>query len=161
MGRSLRASEESVQKVKNALKRLRWKQQGLATRVECSRQTIFSFLKRKPIYCEIFESICSEFGFTIEEVAEIESNNINNLVVRVREIIEHIIRDRCGTMRIFDMTQPIGLNDISTHVNILEKITARRRKSINELLQECQLGKFEGCVFGKTTEEIFPAIEAV
>ena len=161
MGRSLRASEEGVQKVKNALKRLGWKQQSLATRVGCSRQTISSFLKRKPISCEIFESICSELGFTIEEVAEIESKDINNLVLKVREIIESIIRDRCGTMRIFDMTQPIGLNDIYTHVNMLEKITAHRRKSINELLQECESGKLEGWVFGKTTEKRFPGIEAV
>ncbi|NEP03932.1 MAG: NACHT domain-containing protein [Okeania sp. SIO2G4] len=161
MGRSLRVSEEGVQKVKNALKRLGWKQQGLATRVECSRQTISSFLKRNRISCEIFKSICSELGLTIKEVAEIESNNINNLVLKVREIIESIIRDRCGTMRIFDMAQPIGLNDIYTHVNILEKIKARRRKSINELLQECESGKLEGWVFGKTTETRFPGIEAV
>ncbi|MGB3514593.1 MAG: NACHT domain-containing NTPase [Microcoleaceae cyanobacterium] len=161
MGRSLRGSEEGVQKVKNALKLLRWKQQGLATRVECSRQTISSFLKRKPISCEIFESICSELGLTIKEVAEIESNNINNLVLKVREIIESIIRDRCGTMRIFEMTQPIGLNDIFTRVNILEKITASRRKSINDLLQECESEKFQRWEFGKTTEEKFPGVEAV
>ncbi|MDY7003531.1 MAG: hypothetical protein SWX82_06050 [Cyanobacteriota bacterium] len=161
MGRSYRAFEEGVQKVKNALKRLRWKKEGLATRVECSRQTIFSFLKRNRISCEIFESICSELGLTIEEVAEIESNNINHLVLKVREIIESIIRERCGTMRIFDMAQPIGLNDIYTHVNILEKITARRHKSINKLLQECESGKLEGWVFGKTTEKRFPGIEAV
>jgi hypothetical protein len=49
-------------------------------------------------------------------------------------------------MRVLDMTQPIeltGERGIYTNVNILEKITGRRRLDIAELLQNCDPEDFE------------------
>ena len=56
-------------------------------------------------------------------------------------------------MRILDMSQPIGLNDIYTKINILEKISGRRRKEIDELTSIYDLKNFERFNFGKIKEE--------
>jgi len=60
--------------------------------------------------------------------------DIDALVQEIREKVKPLIQEHCGTMRVLDMAQPIGLNDIYTDVNILETITGRRRKSIFDLL---------------------------
>ncbi len=51
--------------------------------------------------------------------------DINIVVQEVRKKVTPYIKERCGTMRVLDMTQPIGLSNIYTDVNILEKITGR------------------------------------
>lgn len=61
--------------------------------------------------------------------------SVEQLVKEVREKIKADIQKRCGEMRVLDMTQPIGLSDIYTDVNILEKISGRRWLNISELMQ--------------------------
>ncbi|MFP5272174.1 helix-turn-helix transcriptional regulator [Coleofasciculus sp.] len=62
---------------------------------------------------------------------------IDTLVQEIRQKIKPSIQKDCGTMKVLDMTQPIGLKDIYTKVNILEKVIGRRRLGINELMQGC------------------------
>ncbi|MBD1889321.1 NACHT domain-containing NTPase [Coleofasciculus sp. FACHB-SPT9] len=86
------------------------------------------------------------------------NKDIDALVQEVREKIKPSIQECCGKMRVLDMEQAIGLNDIYTDVNILEKITGRRRLKISELLQDfdpekedfirCGLGKVKGRITG-------------
>ena len=64
-------------------------------------------------------------------------------------------------MRIFDMTQPIGLGEIYTQVNILEKILGQRRKEITELIAICNLAEFSRFNFGEVKEEKIVGTEAV
>ena len=59
------------------------------------------------------------------------------------------------------MSQPIGLNDIYTKVNILERITGRRRKPISELLLECKSEDFDRFGLSSITEERVPGLDAV
>lgn len=87
--------------------------------------------------------------------------NIDALVQEVREKVKPSIQERCGTMRVLDMSQLIGLNDIYTNVNILEKITGRRHKKVDELLQECNSEDFERFGLGKISEERVPGLDAV
>ena len=68
---------------------------------------------------------------------------------------------RCGVMRVLDMSQPIGLNDIYTNVNILEKINGRRRLDITDLLKVCVSDEFERPGLGKITQDRVPGLEAV
>ncbi|MEH2437183.1 MAG: hypothetical protein V7K25_23580 [Nostoc sp.] len=79
----------------------------------------------------------------------------------VREKIKPLIQKRCGTMRVLDMSQPIGLNDIYTSVNILDKITGQRRLGIDELLQQCKSQDFDLFGLNRITEERLPGLEAV
>jgi predicted NACHT family NTPase len=64
-------------------------------------------------------------------------------------------------MRVLDMTQPIGLNDIYTSVNILETITGRQRLKIEELLQQFTQEDFDRFGMGKIEQKRVPGLEAV
>ncbi|GAB1541120.1 hypothetical protein NUACC21_37900 [Scytonema sp. NUACC21] len=96
----------------------------------------------------------------VEEL-EAKSFSVNELVQTARENIHDSIKERCGTMRVLDMTQPIGLDDIYTSVNILEKIIGRRRLDIAELLQNISLKNFERFSLGDVREKRVPGLEAV
>jgi hypothetical protein len=52
-------------------------------------------------------------------------------------------------MRVLDMEQPIGLGDIYTSVNILERITGRRGLDISELMQNADPEQFDRFCLGK------------
>ncbi len=67
--------------------------------------------------------------------------DIELLVQQAREMIRADIQDRCDTMRVLDMSRPIGLEDIYTPVKILKTITEHRRKPITESLQDCNAGE--------------------
>ncbi|AFY83692.1 NACHT domain-containing protein [Oscillatoria acuminata] len=99
-------------------------------------------------------------GFTISAPPD-TGKDIDTLVEEVREMVRADIQDRCDTMRVLDMADPIGLDDIYTHVNILETITGRRRKRINELLQHCNAEDFERFALGKIIEARVPGLEAI
>jgi predicted NACHT family NTPase len=72
----------------------------------------------------------------------IQPITIDALVNQVREKVSADIQKRCGWMRVLEMTHPIGVNDIYTDVNILEKITGRRRLDLAQLLININREKF-------------------
>ncbi|MEQ8541958.1 MAG: NACHT domain-containing NTPase [Coleofasciculus sp. D1-CHI-01] len=88
---------------------------------------------------------------------------IDTLVQEIRQKIKPSIQKQCGTMKVLDMIQPIGLKDIYTKVNILEKVIGRRRLAINELMQSCNLDaeSLDRLGFGKVKEKRIPGLEAV
>ncbi len=93
-----------------------------------------------------------------------ETDNIDVLVQEIREQIKPSIKQRCGTMRVLDMEQPIeltGKRGIYTNVNILEKISGRRRLDITELLQNCDVENFNRFEANGVTGERVLGIEAV
>ncbi|WP_248277527.1 NACHT domain-containing NTPase [Brasilonema sp. UFV-L1] len=95
---------------------------------------------------------------------DISDNDIDTLVQEIREQVKPSIKERCGTMRVLDMTQPIeltGERGIYTNVNILEKITGRRRQEIAELLQNCDVENFERFGLSRVSEKRVPGLEAV
>ncbi len=167
--RSLRATPEGIKKAKKVVKNNGWTQTEIGEQVGTTRQPIGKFFAGKPIERPTFIDICRLVGLNWEDIAEpepVEQNqntsiDIETLVQEVREKIKPIIQERCGTMRVLDMSQPIGLNDIYTNVNILEKITGRRRKEIAELHQECNSEDFERFGLGTITEKLVPGLEAV
>ncbi len=88
---------------------------------------------------------------------------IDTLVQEIRQKIKPSIQKQCGKMKVLDMIQPIGLKDIYTKVNILEKVIGRRRLAINELIQGCNRDaeSLDRLGFGKVKEERIPGLEAV
>ncbi|MBD1943558.1 NACHT domain-containing NTPase [Coleofasciculus sp. FACHB-712] len=172
-GRSLQASPEGIERARRVLRQNNLTQKALAKDLDMSRQTADKFFKGRPIDRQYFEQICEKLGFEWEEIVaqppsepeaaanQDKSIDIDALVQEVREKIKPIIQEPCGTMRVLDMTHPIGLNDIYTNVNILEKITGRRRKEIPELLQECDFKDVERFGLGKITEKRISGLDAV
>jgi len=85
-------------------------------------------------------------------------------VNQVREKVKQDIQTRCGSMRVLDMTHPIGLSDIYTEVNILEKILGRRQLEIAQLaqlLEGCNRENFDRFGLGQVTEKRVPGLDAV
>jgi predicted NACHT family NTPase len=167
--RSLRATPEGIKRAKKAFKDQGWTQTQIGEEIGTTRQPVGKFFAGKPIERPNFIDICYLLDLSWEDIAEsepVEQNqkhhlDIDALVQEVREKIKPDIQERCGTMRVLDMSQPVGLNDIYTNVNILEKITGRRRKEIAELLQECNSADFERFGLGRITEQRVPGLVAV
>jgi len=172
--RSLKISEQYREQVRNALIDIGLTQKNLSIRLQLSRSTVSNFFNSKPVDMENFVAICKLLKLDWQEItglkAEIEENNNSNniksneitaLVNRLRKHVEPDIENRCGTMRIFDMTQPIGLGEIYTQVNILEKIIGQRRKKIPELMEICNFVEFSRFNFGAVKEEKIAGTEAV
>ncbi|WP_245916087.1 NACHT C-terminal helical domain 2-containing protein [Merismopedia glauca] len=140
------------------------------TRVGCRRSTISNFLNGKPVARDIFIRACEILKLDWQEITGLKKSStdkqqteidIDALVNQLRKQVKADIENRCGTMRILDMTQPIGLSHIYTQVNILEKILGRRRKEIAELQRDCNLEDFDRFGLGKVTEAKIPAQDAV
>jgi len=91
----------------------------------------------------------------------VEESDIDAQVQEVRERVKQDIQTRCGSMRVLDMTHPIGLSDIYTEVNILEKILGRRQIEIAQLLEGCNLEDFDRFGLGRVTEKRVPGLDAV
>jgi predicted NACHT family NTPase len=169
MTRSLRTSKTGLEKAELAFRTKGWTQEYLAGVVGHSRQTIINFFAKRPIDKSIFQAICTELGLEWGEIAELEAGEeksivqttINVLVNQVREKISADIQKRCGSMRVLDMTQPIGINDIYTDVNILEKITGRKRLEIAQLLENLNPEDFERFGLDQVVEKRVPGLEAV
>ncbi len=93
-----------------------------------------------------------------------KDNNIDVLVQEIRKQIKPSIKQRCGTMRVLDMEQPIkltGKRGIYTNVNILEKISGRRRLDITEFLQNWDVENFNRFGLNDVREKRVLGIEAV
>lgn len=168
--RSLQASIEGLKKAKNRFKGKGQTQDYLAGAVGCSRQTINNFLARRRVDKGIFQSICTELGLEWREIAELEPGeeqavntlSIDELVQTAREnkILQESIKNRCSTMRVLDMDQPLGLDNIYISVNILEKITGHRRLEIAELLRRFSLEDFERFSLSTVNEKRVPGLTA-
>lgn len=58
------------------------------------------------------------------------------LVAQLRAQVADSIRLRCGTIKVLDMEQPIGLGSLYTDVHILEQLTSRQRSDVEQLLRD-------------------------
>jgi predicted NACHT family NTPase len=177
---SLQASKQGIHSAKLALTKLGMMQKNLADKLGYSRHPISRFFTGKSVEQEIFTNICQELGLDWLEIAQLsdipnsqspetlqlenlnQQENLNiDLVQKIRSQIKDTILLRCGTMRVLDMSQPVYLGDIYTKVNILEKITARRWKKIEELLQSLSLESLNDFTFAPIQEERVSGIKAV
>ncbi|MEH2170926.1 MAG: NACHT domain-containing NTPase [Nostoc sp.] len=96
--------------------------------------------------------------------ANVAENDIDALVQEIREQVKPNIKEKCGTIHVLDMPQPIeltGERGIYTNVNILEKITGRRRLDIPELLQNCDPEHFGHFGLSRVTEKRVSGLEVV
>jgi predicted NACHT family NTPase len=141
-------------------------QTAFAEHLGIARSTVTKFFSGKPVDRLIFEEICQKLGLEWQEIvtaqeAQDSSVELDALVQQVRQKVRASIQERCGTMRVLDMSQPIGLSEIYTDVNILETISGCRRKTIDDLWQGCTAENFDRFGLGKVTEERVLGLTAV
>ncbi|MEM6436217.1 MAG: NACHT domain-containing protein [Cyanobacteria bacterium P01_D01_bin.115] len=180
--RSLTATPEGVELAEIARTGQGWNNDDLAGKVEIqsSRKTtvgigiatVKKFFGEKPVDRKYFVGICNALKLDWKEIAGLRTAaiadesadsqaDIDALVQTIREQVHDDIHHRCGTMRVLDMAQPIGIGDIYTSVNILEKLSGSRRLGLGELLQDCDLENFDRFLLGQVRHERVPGLEAV
>ena len=154
---SLQASPEGIQSAKQALANRGLMQKNLVTRIGCSRHPVIKFFKGELIEQSTFIRICGELELDWQEIADLRTA----LVQELRKRITAKVQEQCGTMRVLDMSRPIELSDIYTSVNVLEKISGRKRQNIEELRQESNLRAIEVFGLGRVAEDRVPGLDAV
>ncbi len=151
MGRSLQATAIGIVKANKAALVFARKA-DLADELEISRSTLQKFFSGRPIGRENFHQICQRLKLDWRTVADlpddlieldaelpvsedVNSEDLETLVQSIKQQGQASIQTQCSTIRVLDMSQPIALRDIYTHINILERISGRRRVSLDELLK--------------------------
>ncbi|OYQ63045.1 hypothetical protein B9G53_18990 [Pseudanabaena sp. SR411] len=83
------------------------------------------------------------------------------LVQEVKTKVTSDVTERCGTMRVLDMTQPVDLDRIYTDVNIVKDVTGRRRIGYDEVMEVCTREHFDRFLVGTIKERVtgFEAVE--
>ena len=117
VGRSLKATPAGIEKASIALTDRAWSREDLAKDV-CDRQTAMKFFSGKPIDRKIFVQICQKLDLDWQEIVGIatiapeakeseanEADDIDVLVEQARSQIQPYIKEKCGSMRVLDMTQ--------------------------------------------------------
>lgn len=119
-----------------------------AAELEISRTTVQNFFAGKPIGRENFHKICRRLGLPWQEIAQLpqdpmgdrspaSSCNNSELVETLRRQQNARIQHQCGTVRVLDMCCPTDLNQIYTDVKVLEQVSARQRKEVEQLWRAC------------------------
>lgn len=173
--RSLVASQKGIEAANMALKRACLTQGALAKDLQISRATVSKFFNGKNVDRSLFiDSICHRLDLDWNEIVQRpeypkstdleltsedeqlqnnEQSEIDDLVVRVKRKRHESIQAQYGIMRVLDMTQPVGIDEIYTSVNILEKITSRRRLDLDELQKHCDQASFDRFGLGRIFEK--------
>ena len=83
-----------------------------------------------------------------------DSDDLELLVQEVKQKISADVTDRCGTMWVLDMTQPVDLDRIYTDVNIIKDVTGRRRIGYDEVMEVCTREHFDRFLVGTIQERV-------
>ncbi len=159
---SLKVSQQGLEQAQSAFTKLGFTQESLAAQLGCNRSVISKFFNGENIWEKYFIPICEALGINYQEISYgYVPPSVQDLVEKVRNQVKELTQELCGTMRILDMTQPIELSQIYTDVNILEKLTALRRKTIDELLKEYGYEDFDRFGLGKVVEKRVLGVKAV
>ncbi|AFZ33253.1 putative signal transduction protein with Nacht domain [Gloeocapsa sp. PCC 7428] len=184
-GRSLKASPEGLNRANRAMLMFATKL-DLADELEVSRSTVQKFFAGKPVGRENFHKICQRLELPWQDVAELETweeetaelgeevefaqialtnfssrCDIDISVQEVRDKLRTAIEQRCGLMRVLDMSQPVELNNIYTKINLLKKITGRRRLELADLLKVCVPDEFDRPNLGEVTQSSISGLDAL
>jgi transcriptional regulator with XRE-family HTH domain len=140
MSRSLRASDAGIKQIKSAMKQGGFTQEALAKALEISRSVITVLFRGEAIDKENFDRLCDFLCLDWKEIRSEEADNekrgddLDRLVQEVKQKIAADVTERCGTMRVLDMSQPVDLDRIYTDVNIIKEVIGRRRIGYDEVM---------------------------
>jgi DNA-binding Xre family transcriptional regulator len=157
--RSVKLTIEGKQLAEKALAKKCLNESDLARQLQISAATIHKFFALIKIDKENFAKICQALELDANRVIDL-AEDIESVVIDFRCRCQDYLMEKYGSIRVLDMSYPLGLSAIYTTVNILEKITSRRRQSIDELTQQGR-DNFDRLGFSKVVEEKVPGLEAV
>ena len=156
MSRSLRASEAGIKQIRKAMKQGGFTQKALAEALGISRSVITVLFRGEAIDRSNFEELCKLLELDWQDIRgeDVVRDDLELLVEEVKQKIAADVTERCGTMRVLDMSQPVDLDRIYTDVNILEKISGKDRIDCDEVLPIGNRENFERWMMGKIQHRI-------
>jgi predicted NACHT family NTPase len=166
MPRSLRASEAGIKQIRKAMKQGGFTQEALADALGISRSVITVLFRGDAIDKENFDRLCDFLCLDWKEIRSEEADNekrgddLDRLVQEVKQKIAADVTERCGTMRVLDMTEPVDLDRIYTDVNIIKDVIGRRRIGYDEVMEVCTREHFDRFLVG-TIQKRVTGLEAV
>ena len=148
MARSIGASQEGIQRIKAALP---CSQEKFASSVEISPATLKKFFRGELIDREIFCKICDNVQIDWREVVqpsyvvgEVKEDKLETIVQSARSRLHEDVKNRCGWMKVLNMTYPIESSAIYTDVNLLGKpLHLRSFRELERSLPEFGTGNFD------------------
>jgi predicted NACHT family NTPase len=168
--RSLTASQSGITAIRNKLTAKKWGYEDLAESAVMCRATVIKFCTGKSVdrknfvtCCEVLEldwELISGPNKIVSQLVE-PVTDVDDLIQQLRENIAESLRKRCGTMRILDMTQPIDSSAIYTDVNILERVSGKTRREIQEMMADCGTEGFDRFCLGNVKQERIEGLKAV
>ncbi|MEO0768911.1 MAG: hypothetical protein AAFY72_05690, partial [Cyanobacteria bacterium J06649_4] len=85
-----------------------------------------------------------------------KNDEIDTLVQQLRKTAKASLHERCGTMRVLDMSHPVGLSNIYTSVNIFETVSSHQRKQLKDLIAavetDVETSDFDRLGFGPVSQ---------
>ncbi|PZU95372.1 MAG: hypothetical protein DCE90_12545 [Pseudanabaena sp.] len=163
MSRSLRASDDGIKRIKSAMKQGGFTQEAFAKALGISRSVITVLFRGEAIDRANFEELCKFLELDWRDIRgeDVVSDDLELLVQEVKQKIAADVTERCGTMRVLDMTQPVDLDRIYTDVNIIKDVTGRRRIGYDEVMEVCTREHFDRFLVGTIKERVkgFEAVE--
>jgi predicted NACHT family NTPase len=164
------ASTVGLEKANVAFKKTGKTQEFIAGTSGTTRQSVSKFLKGLSVEQPKFIAICEALELRWQEIVELGEVEIKNdpaqkdlelLVQEVKQKIAADVTERCGTMRVLDMTQPVDLGRIYTDVNIIKDVIGRRRIGYDEVMEVCTREHFDRFLVGTIKERVkgFEAVE--
>ena len=179
---SLQASKAGQQLAEQSLTLLGLTKKSLSNEVGCSRQPVTNFFKGVAIEQGLFVKLCDRLSLDWQVVAgltsitepaaakfselkdlqdESKEKDIDTLVRSLRQTAKDNLYERCGTLRVIDMSEPIGLNQVYTDVNILEQVSSHQRLRVQDLQSKTHQEDFERIGFGVVAQPRVPVMSAV
>jgi predicted NACHT family NTPase len=156
MSRSLRASDEGIKQIKSAMKSGGFTQKALAEALGISRSTITVLFRGEAIAKDNFEELCKFLELDWRDIRgeDVVSDDLDLLVQEVKQKIAADVTERCGTMRVLDMTKPVDLDRIYTDVNIIKDVIGRRRIGYDEVMEVCTREHFDRFLVGTIQKRV-------
>ncbi len=173
---SLKASPHGQQLAGQSLKLAGLTKKSLSEAVGCSRQPVTNFFKGVAVEQPLFIELCDRLTLNWQAIAGLtptetktpasvrfdsSPQTTDQIVQQLRQTAQGSLKERCGTMRVLDMSHPVGLSDIYTSVNILEQISGRQRRRLQDLIAEVEAENFDRLGFGQIEQARVPAMEAI
>ncbi|MEO0686693.1 MAG: NACHT domain-containing protein, partial [Cyanobacteria bacterium J06649_11] len=172
--RSLSVSQQFIEQVRDSVAQRGLTQTQLASELGVSRSSVVKFLSGQNVDRRIFVRCCTALEIDWDVISgtnksqaqnthdtKATANNSKKLIRDIRNNVKADIHARCSTMRVLDMEQPIGIEDIYTNVNILEKLSGRQRLSLDELLANYDSENFDRFLIGQVRNERVSGVDAV
>lgn len=124
----------------------------------------FLLWAESPIGCgldTVTRMLSVRFGCTEKDDNSYSEQEYLEIVRDYKFKLKNTIKERCSTVRILNMSQPVSIEEIFTNVNIIENLASNCYMSAEDLAIRFNPDNVARVEFGKFSERCFPGLEVM